>query len=198
MDIGLYANGLRVRIGMPLDERELRSARVSEAGFFIKRALPDIKQTGDIVYWAKNPDLRFFEGAISANPQEFNRDPLAHRDAFRFTTSHINAQTDLVFGTSVFFYFNIGHLRLAIPQVIMSFTWAQGFTKEFREAAVTSFGDATCSDLANVPALKGSSFHREIHLGCSWIDDHEFLISRLTAKGDNAVILWGQGKELRP
>jgi len=198
MDISLHANGLRVRIGMSLDECELRSARVSKAGFFIKRSLPDIKQTGDIVYWVKNPDLRFFEGAISANPQEFNRDPLAYRDAFRFTTSPINARTDLVFGTSVFLYFNGGHLRLAIAQVILSFTWAQGFTKEFREAAVTSFGDAACSDLANVPALKGSSFHREIHLRCSWNDDHEFLISRLAPKGDNAVIFWGQGKEVRP
>jgi len=76
---------------MPLDERELRSAQVSKAGFFIKRSLPDIKQTGDIVYWAKNPDLRFLEGAINANPQEFNRDPLAYRDAFRFTTSPITS-----------------------------------------------------------------------------------------------------------
>ena len=186
MDIDLRANGLRIQPGMPFEKDELRAARVSKAGFFIRLSLPKITQAGDIVYWAKNPALRFFGGKVIADPEQSN----STTSAFRSAGSHMNA--DLIFGTSVFLCFNGGHLRLAIAQVIMSFTWAQGFTDEFREAAVANFGDANCSDLSGVPRLKGSSAHKQFHLTCSWTDGDEFLVSRLSPKGDTSYVSWGQ------
>ena len=188
MDIGLHVNGLRVRIGMPFEIGELRSARVSAAGFFtrflVRRSTPELMQAGDLMYWTKNPELKFFSGKVRLDPVGQNRVAFANRTG---------RDTDSIFGTSAFLCFNNGALRLAIVQVIMSFAWAQIFTEEFREAAPSIIGKATCSQLWNVQALKlkGYAVHRDIHLTCAWNDGNEFVISRLAPKGNYGVIFWG-------
>lgn len=188
MDIGLHVNGLRVRIGMPFEIGELRSARVSKAGFFtefvVRRSIPEFKQAGDVMYWAKNPDLKFFRGKVRLNPVQQNRVAFANRTG---------RDTDSIFGTSAFLCFNNGALRLAIAQVIGSFIWAGMFTEEFREAAASVIGKATCSELTNVQALelRGYAVHRDIYLTCAWNDGHEFVISRSAPKGNYGVVYWG-------
>ena len=175
MNIDLRANDFRLWLGMPFNSSELSSAQFSKVGFFTGLALPKIKQSGDTVYWAKNPTINCFDDATSVIPNMPR-----------------TKDTDLICGTSVFLYFNGGHLRLVLAQVIMSFIWAQTFMDEFRQAAVKSLGDAGCENLVSVPTHKGSSIQNQIQLTCTWRDGKEFLISKLSPVGDNAYVMWGR------
>jgi hypothetical protein len=178
MDIDLHANDLRLWIGMPFNERELSSAQISKAGLFTDLIMSGIShQRGDTMYWVKNPNLSCFNGAAVAIPNaKFN--------------AAINS-TDYLCGTSVFLYFNSGYLRMALFQVLKSFTWAQRFTNEFRQAASKSFGNAECSDLTSIPEIKGSSIKKQMYLKCGWSVGKESLLSQLAPAGNQANVYWG-------
>jgi len=174
MDIDLKVNDLSIAIGMSFNGLELSEAHFSQVGLLMGFTLPKVKQPDDIVLWAKNQDLAFFNG-----------------EAVALANSKYAISTDNICGTSVFLYFNNGYLRLAIAQIIMSYTWAQGFTDELRQEGNKNYGNAACEFLCAIPQLKGSSITSQTYLRCTWRDDKEFLISQLAPAGNNAYVFWG-------
>ena len=184
MDIGLDINNLHVRLDMPLGRSEFTAAGIVKPGFFAKPFLRPFpyKRDGDTVLWAKNPVVSCFGGQAGASP---------NASISMIRGMSLRAGRDFICGTSAYFFFNDGALRLVIAQVIMSFSWAQRFTEEFREAAVSRFGKGHCTDLRSIPVLGGSTTRKQEYLLCSWTDETGILVSELAATGDKAWVRWG-------
>lgn len=99
---------------------------------------------------------------------------------------------DMIFGSSVFLYFNAGRLRMVVAQVIKSHIQSQGFTEDFRAAATRRLGDPISDILVNVPLLPSApgNPYKQFHRTTCWNESDQVLRSELAPSGSTAFVLW--------
>lgn len=185
MDIGLEVNKLAVNLGMPFDEPQLSSAGIQKVGFFMGLATRAYKKPGDTVYWVKNPIIFCFGGTVCAYPN-------TEGDPFASTEMERAMALDMICGTSVFFYFNAGQLRMVVAQVLKSYGQSQGFIQDFRAAASQKLGEPICDAVINVPVLPGIPGNpvNQFHRIAGWEEQNQVLKSQLAPSGETAYLFW--------
>lgn len=98
MNITLKINDFNIEMGSLLNVELLKSNKINKAGFLTNFLIP--KEKGDEVYWSKNCNINFCD-EVYLNPV---LDP--------------NMGADLMYGTSVYLYYNNKKLVKVIFQIV--------------------------------------------------------------------------------
>jgi hypothetical protein len=129
MKVSIEVSGITLELGMALDELLLSSYGFKKMGFITRSILPIPKKRGDVIFISKNPTINIFKSAAQVG-----------------TGLESSMGLGMTSKTSCIAMFNGNRLRYVICQVIENNMGAHQFSKDIREAALTTFGEPTRSD----------------------------------------------------
>lgn len=174
MNLGLSVNYVELDLMAEFNERYLMSAGITKLGRLGRLAISSMLQTGDTVFWAKNPDAGFFEGEVLITP-----------------CVDFSENVDLQFGTSCYLAYNCNRVRHFVFQAIGSYSAARYLLNAFRAAAADRFGKAEELNYTSVPVtLNGISGFLEHHLQWKWKKSGEVVVSELSEDGTRSTVHW--------